>query len=94
MEEEDPVGKEEVAADGAADDVAMEKATAAINKEKQENEAAIEAAQATEVQAAVMRENEADRMEALFNGHGQRGNMKATDNLTESGAEKDGAEED
>ena len=33
-------------------------------------------------------------MEALFNGHGQRGNMNATVDLTEPGAATDGAKED
>ena len=94
MEEDDPVAKEEVEADGAADDVAMEEATAATNKEKQEKEAAIEAAKAAEVQAAAMREKEANMMKALFNGQGQRGNREAAVNLTEPGVEKDGAKED
>ena len=94
MEEDDTVAKDEVEEDGAADDFAMEEATATANKEKQEKEAAIEATKATEVQAAVMREKEADRVEALFNGQGQMGNMEAIVDLTEPGAEKDGTKED
>ena len=46
----------------------MGEATVAASKEEQEKEADIEAAKATEVQAAATRGKEANRMEALFNG--------------------------
>ena len=67
MEEDEPVAEEEVEAEGTADDVAMEEATAAANKERQDKEAARELAKAAEDQAAEMRENDADRMEVLLN---------------------------
>ena len=94
MEEDNPVDETEAEAEGAKDDIAMEEATAATNKEMLEKEAAMEAAKAAEAKATETNERDAARMAALHCQKGQRENEGDKVDLTKSDEEEDGTEEE